>query len=425
MVTPPNQEISARFENRFSTTLSGPRTIGREAEYPVVKADGQAADVTELWDALIQQGDFGVLREGELITGLESRSVSGVSYSLEVGRGTIEVITGPCKDLFELEALHEKAVQILMPALLEKNWKLLGYGIQPLSAPDAKLMSPKMRYGLLHELIGPDWLWFCTSASDQVQIDVSQSECIDLVNLGNLMAPVIIAFCANSSVYSPITQKNSLFLCGREGEKAGIFSKEFRHGMLERPYVSFQDFVDDLFGKTFLFNKQGEELVKVNQPFSQQADQSFDAFLIHDHYIWNSARARSAHGTIEFRPACQQPWGEHMANSALCLGIAEAHSQIIEYLQESFGDELWPQMHSFHKKVVQSGLSTDEPVCGFFKEILDRCRIGLENRGLEEESFLTPLYRRLEEQKNPAQVAREIFEKQGRAKLIQHLSIKG
>ena len=51
----------------------------------------------------------------------------------------------------------------------------------------------------------------------------------------------------------------------------------------------------------------------------------FDAFLLHDHYIWHSARLRTAYATVELRPACQQPPHELMAAATLYLGLVEGH----------------------------------------------------------------------------------------------------
>lgn len=56
----------------------------------------------------------------------------------------------------------------------------------------------------------------------------------------------------------------------------------------------------------------------------------WESFTVHDHYIWNSARPRTEQRTVEMRPACQQPWDEHMVVSALCLGLVEASPTILQ-----------------------------------------------------------------------------------------------
>jgi hypothetical protein len=84
-----------RFEAGFPVDRNPLRTIGREGEYPVVREDGTAADVTELWDGIEAGGGLVRQREGELTVGLAGAEYS---YTIEVGRGTIEVITEPCPD---------------------------------------------------------------------------------------------------------------------------------------------------------------------------------------------------------------------------------------------------------------------------------------------------------------------------------------
>jgi gamma-glutamylcysteine synthetase len=51
-------------------------------------------------------------------------------------------------------------------------------------------------------------------------------------------------------------------------------------------------------------------------------------FLAHEHYVWHSTRPRTKQGTVELRAACQQPWSEHMAATALQLGLVEAMTEI-------------------------------------------------------------------------------------------------
>lgn len=52
------QKIASTFRNHFVSKLSKPRTIGREAEYPVVNADGTAADVRKLLAHIDEAGDM-------------------------------------------------------------------------------------------------------------------------------------------------------------------------------------------------------------------------------------------------------------------------------------------------------------------------------------------------------------------------------
>ena len=64
------------------------------------------------------------------------------------------------------------------------------------------------------------------------------------------------------------------------------------------------------------------------------------------------------------------------------------------------------------------------PLHEFMRDILDMCKTALESRGLGEEIFLSSLYERLEQGKNPAQKIREISSSGGISALIEYASIR-
>ncbi len=86
---------------------------------------------------------------------------------------------------------------------------------------------------------------------------------------------------------------------------------------------------------------------------------------MHEHYIWNSARLRAAYGTLEVRPACQQPWPETMAAAALTLGLAEASQPIMAYIQEVLGEDYWQRMRTYHRQAIRHGLRALQPAPHF------------------------------------------------------------
>ena len=57
------------------------------------------------------------------------------------------------------------------------------------------------------------------------------------------------------------------------------------------------------------------------------------------------------------------------------------------------------------------------------RTVVDRCAEVLERRGMGEEEFKTPLFQRLEERKNPAQVALEVATGGGMRELIHHIAL--
>jgi len=466
------EALAGRFAAHFPTQLDGPRTVGREAEFPVVDQSGRAADVDRLWTLLletepaVEDGERGSLSplkvkrdavNPDLIVGLDG---AAYSYALEVGKGTIELNVGPCTTLFELESAFRSALERLVRAAAQLSWRVLGYGAQPLSPPARALLSPKQRYHALADIMGDDWIWYTVTASDQTHVDVSRDEAVSVLNFAILMAPVVVALCANSPVVAGALTGDC---SGREGRMIGSPYGE-RHGIIARPYADLTDFVTRLSRMTSLLRREGERLLPDGRPFSEVlrtdyratseewtlaplssslSPDAFDAFLLHDHYIWHSARLRTAYGTVELRPACQQPPHELMAATALYLGLVEGREQITDYIQTALAptceerterseervnpaplSECWPRMRQYHEQVVRAGLAAPEPVPGFLADILELVAAALTRRGYGEERMLAPLWQRLEQKENPAQRVRRVFTKEGLEGLIEFSNLE-
>lgn len=400
------------------------RTVGREAEYPVVSADGRAADVRRLWPALMAPGDMEPQFDRGTTNMIVGLTGEDFSYALEVGVGTIEINTRPCANLFDVQEIQERALTRLVRAAARVGYGVLGYGIQPITPPSLELMAPKQRYQSLYRAMGDAWLWYTVTASDQLHIDLRRDEMIPMLNFGNLMTPVIIALCANSSVYGG---RISPFCSGREGQMAQILTQEHRHGMLARPLTDMIDFVWTMAEPTHLILKAEGDVIPSSQPFTDhllEHGADFDAFLFHEHYIWNSTRLRTAYGTLEIRPACQQPWPEHMAATALSLGLVEAAGEISEYLDATLGEDQWSIMQDYHASAIAHGLAAPQPAPDFLLRVVEMAAEGLRARGYGEETLLEPLFHRIDRQHNPAQRAQQIFAIDGTRGLLGHTWIR-
>lgn len=413
-------DLAGRFSASFPTRPPARRRVGREAEYPVVHPDGTPFDVRTLWaDLAAEMERVEVKREGEMTVGLCGPEFS---YALEVGQGTMEVITGPCPDLATLGALHERAVGLLARVARAHGGVVLGYGIQPRARREPSFMSPKARYRALLESIGPDWLSFALTASDQLHVDIARDEVVSLANLGNLLAPVTIALCANSSVFEGRDQGVA---CGREYLMGKIGSASGRHGMPLRPASTVADLVLRHALDEHWIRRKGGKVEPTAGVFLDHAvtldpDDAWAAYLFHEHYTWHSARPRTALATLELRAACQQPPGEHMAAAALSLAIVEAAPALERFLLDRLGDDPWPAMRSWHARVLREGLAADPPAPGLIEGVLARCQEALDARG--EGEALAPLWRRLHARKNPAQQAREVFARGGAEALVRHFA---
>jgi gamma-glutamylcysteine synthetase len=416
--------LAAQFIAGFPATTPALRTIGREAEFPVVTATGDAADVRRLWEQLLRAGDLHEHFDSgtpNLIVGLDG---DDYSYELEVGVGTVEVVTRPCTTLFEIERLMVHAVGRLVRAAGRWGWQVLGYGAQPVTPASLPLMAPKQRYYSLYRAMGVEWLWYTVTASDQAHVAVGQPELVAMLNFGNLIAPVLIALCANSPVYGG---RLSPFCSGREGQMALIAAHEHRHGMPLRPYASIEDYVRTVAGATYLIQRTASEVIPSSQPFTEYLaahGPDYAAFLFHEHYLWNSARLRAAYGTIEIRPACQQPWSEQMGAVALSVGLVEMMPSVMGYIQELLGADYWTRMRIYHQQAIIHGLAAPQPAPDFLPMLVNFAEQGLKQRGQGEEAFLQSVHDRLYRHQNPAQRVRSIFQIDGIRGLLAYTAIR-
>ncbi|HRJ44275.1 MAG TPA: glutamate-cysteine ligase family protein, partial [Caldilineaceae bacterium] len=133
--------LAEEFISAFPEKLRGPRTIGREAEHPLVDKMGVFVDVSQLFPQLAAPGDLTPKFDAaypDLTVGLSGPEFS---YALEVGKGTIEINTRPCADLFQVEQSYRAALARLTEAAATRDWRVLGYGIQPVSPPSLPLLT--------------------------------------------------------------------------------------------------------------------------------------------------------------------------------------------------------------------------------------------------------------------------------------------
>ncbi len=416
--------LADRFLADFPARLEGPRTVGRELEFPLVAPGGQAADVRRLWELLLGYGDLKPKYDSGTPHLLVEATGTQGSYTIEVGVGTMEANTRPCRTLLEVRAIAETLVARLVRVAAAYGWMVLGYGIQPLTPPALSLMTPKQRYQSLYRAMGSEWLWYTVTAADQCHVAIARDEVIPLLNFGNLMAPVLIAFCANSPVYAGTL---SPYCSAREAQHVLIHAREHRHGMPERPFADAEEFVRRTAQATHLIRKADNLVLPGRRPFAEylrEQGADYEAFLFHEHYVWNSARARAAYGTLELRPACQQPWREQMAAAALGVGLVEAHAAIAADLDALFGAQTWETMRTWHRQVIRQGLAAPLPVPELPATLLGRAEEGLRSRGFGEERLLAPLYERLERRENPAQRMRRLVRSDGLPALLAAAAIR-
>jgi gamma-glutamylcysteine synthetase len=412
------EALTDRFAARFSVRIASPRRIGREAEFPLVRADGRAGDTFALWDPLRGDGAARLTYDDpDRQTLIERIDLEDAAYEVEMGRATVEVVLPPVDDLIALEVASVGAIRRVVRAAASSGMAVLGHGIQPRTPGTPALMTAKRRYLALHRAIGRPWLHFTTTASDQVQIDVTRGELLDAINLMNLLSGPVIALTANSRVYGG---RVGAYRSGREALLAAL--GEQRHGMTPRRFETLEEFVGFVCAQTCYVLPDGKRYRAFRRPFTAYlAERGADlsAYLWHEHYIWNSARPRAHHGTIEIRPACQQPPDESLAAAALSLGLVEALPHLGPFLRELLGPDPRPAMTAYRRAAVRHGVRARQPAPRLLAGLLDLAASALRRRGRGEERYLRPMFRRLERRELPADRAAARFRRGGAKALIE------
>jgi len=421
------ERLAERFAAHFPPHRRGLRRIGREAEFPLVWPDGRAGDVALLWEPLLSEPGARPSYDDPAGRKLIVRvDFPDAAYEVEMGRATVEVVLPPKEDLFALEAASQAALMRLVRVARSRGMVLLGYGIQPRTPGGPGLMTPKRRYFALSRAVGWPWMYFTSTASDQIQVDITRDELVEAVNVLNLLSAPIIALTANSPVYAG---RRGKFLSGREGLLATL--GEGRHGMTPRRFARLEQFVAFVCAQTCYVLPEGGRFPRFGRPFTSYLDARgpritetlWQAFLWHEHYVWNSARPRIHYGTIEVRPACQQPPDEPMAAVSLCLGLVEALPEALGFLQERLFDNLWPTLRAYRRAAVRDALRAEEPVPGLLAGLVALAEKGLRSRGRGEERFLDPVYRRLDARLVPADRAVRLFQRGGVPAIVRQLRL--
>jgi len=419
------ERLAERFAGHFPARRRGLRRIGREAEFPLVWPDGRAGDAALLWEPLLAESGARATYDDPRTRHLIVRvDLPDAAYEVEMGRATAEVVLPPAEDLFALETASQAALARLVRAARRRGMVVLGYGIQPRTPGGPGLMTPKRRYLALARAVGWPWMYFTSTASDQVQVDIARPELVDAINGLNLLSPVIIALTANSPVYGG---RRGRFLSGREGLLAAL--GEARHGMTPRYCATLEDFLSIVGGQTCYLLPETQGLRRYGRPFtayleargSRVTDAAWHAYLWHEHYVWHSARPRVQYGTIEVRPACQQPPDEPLAAVALCLGLVEALPEVEALTRDRLGPDPWPAMLAYRRDVVRRGPRAREPSPGHLADLVALAARALRQRGRGEERFIESIRRRLERRAVPADRAVQLFRQGGVPAMVHHL----
>ncbi len=437
--------FTADFEERERERGGGKRNIGIELKFPAVYGDGTAvslSDISRSWQYFHNRG-------WELLYDVKSSAPIGVKrrrgerrediLGVETSFCKIEFSLAYEKSLFALGQRIEELRRALTDYAQEHRVYLLGLGIHPITPPSKALMAKNSRNLFWDKAFSNDSVHlFTVTAENQAHVDINLNEACDAVNVFNGLSGAQIALTANSSVWSGGIDHE--YKAVREAFWDWWLPNEGRVGVPLRRFDSFEDYIDTICKlKPVFIIREGKNLgihryntfsdyYSSEAPLAETEDghlikvaPDIADFALHNTFCWYDARI-SHYCTLENRVNCQQPPDEMMVIPALTLGLVENLSQAKE-LVDSYS---WEELIASRRQAIHKALKAKvggKPITEFCQEMLTIAEEGLKRRGLGEEVFLSPLWRRLEEENPPAKATEEVFQAGGGPLLVQRFAI--
>ena len=396
--------------------------IGIELEFPIVNLEGGATDTRVTKELLARlNSDYGFIVERRDLDGnpiqlkasdSEDRILFEVSYNI------LEFAFEKAKIIQEVEIRFNHYLDIIQQILRKDHHELQGHGLhpfwkendnQPVKYPRYQML---MQYLALSEKIGGDFFhrhpdygsYICGS---QVQLDVSRTNFIQVINAFNQIEAAKAYFFANSEL---ITEDFNTRI------SRDRFWEESMHGLLvENVGVNPYDFKDeeDFFNylnNTAIFNAEREgdtyyfppiaagEYLKQEQIKGYNlsgkeslVSPSVDDFHYHRSYQYQDLTTR---GTIEFRSTCAQPLNRTFAPAAFHLGLLANLEEVTAYLKDCDFFKLEGRAYKdLRRKYSQIDLTQREQdaIQSFASDLLHLAIKGLKIRKKGEERYLFPL----------------------------------
>ena len=456
-------QIFSEFTKNFvANTKRKHRGIGIECEIPVVTTSGEAVslDVIQKMYRFLKKKGFQLKKEPDTthtVAATKENIESAIHFDFPIdtittdaGIGILEIALAPQLTLHGVQSQLNKILILLIEYFDTQDCQMLGYGIQPLTPPSRKLLMPKQRYLFYEKLSGnqtipkskgADAHLLTVTASNQCHIDINQKEAIPAINILNALSGLQIALHANSPIWQGAIDPD--FKANREIFWDLCYPEKLNQIGIPPKFKSIDGYIQYLLHFKPMLVKRGKLLLQVlgRKTFKQfllDGKPSIGKTLegkiiglhprIEDIHMLNSfcyfnARLVPKHGTIESRMCCQQPPKETLTSAALTLGILE-NLEDAKQLVDKFPWKTWQLLR---KATARNSFETQvgkKRVLPLLIRMVNIANRGLQKRGLGEEIFLDPLFKRLKQQQSPADIAITIFKAEGLQGLLKHNSFK-
>lgn len=429
------------FASKFSETTSYKTAkIGIESEFPLVTVDGRAASkkvVQSVFQSYIKKG-WTPIKDGGTgtIVGV-SKIINSyeVVFGTDVGDRIIEIAFPPAHNLHDALAMRNTILQPIIQEFAKHDTYLLGYGVLPIDNPNQSLMADKGRYHFFERDSGNTYVpkgdgvdlhVFAMTAAAQTHIEVHRNNAIDFLNILNALSGVFIILGANSPVWQGRIEKNKRRAIREWLWVTGWPNRPNQTGPL-KPIQNFEEYVFHLVGfRPQMVKRDGqylsllhttntfEELLYLENSDAETVKGDIvpvkitpDDISFIGGFAWHTARM-TAYGTIESRVCCQQPQDAALAMSALAIGLY-ANLEKVKTFVNSQPFEYWYEIYI--QSMTKGFYMKDADILS--TKMYELAEEGLKRRNINEEIFLLPLKKRIQDKQAPAEEIIKIFLRDG------------
>ncbi|MDO4668171.1 MAG: glutamate-cysteine ligase family protein [Streptococcus sp.] len=393
--------------------------IGIELEFPIVNQNGGATDV-EVSKALLKQlsesSAFIVERydSDHYPIQLKSRATED-RILFEVSYNTLEFAFEKCRKIQEVEVRFNKYMETIQEFLRKHHHEIQGCGLHPFwyENDNSPVKYPRyemlINYLSLSEKLNEEQLHHFPKygsfiCGNQVQLDVSRDNYLEVINVFNQIEAAKAYLFANSSLtIQDLDSKISRDIFW-ENSMHGILAENV--GVNPHDFTTEEDFFDYL-NKTAIFTavRNGETLyfypiaadsylnhgeIKAYRLNGEQVilKPKEEDFQSHRSYQYQDLTTR---GTVEFRSTCTQPLEKTFAPTAFHIGILMNLVKVKSYLKNcQFFKEEGRDYKKLRRKFSKTHLSKheNEEIKKFARNLLELAIEGLKLRKEGEEKYL-------------------------------------
>ena len=420
-----SQQLLAK---RYLVTLKDnpEQYIGVELEFPIVNTMGNKTEVLvtkALFKYLQEVDEFKAIKlddDGKPVQLQHKRNKDQIVF--ELSYNTIEFAFEKTKTIQEVESRFHHYLGIIQPFLRERQHQIEGSGIHPYWRINDNQPVKIDRYKMLIRFLQlsgqdpnnrfhhyPDYGTFI--CGNQVQLDVSRSNYLEIINAMNKVEPAKAYLFANS-IFDGENWNTKI--------SRDIFWEDSMHGYYQenvgvnpKAFINEQEFLEYL-AKTALFYVYREDEILYFEPIRVEdylAKEKIVAYHLdgtkqeikpqeediknHRSYHFQDLTTR---GTIEYRSVCTQPLNKTFAPIAFHVGLHHNIKELEEYLAQNivfdFSKENPKQLRRQYSKknLTESEL---EKIKQYSLDLLKISRRGLIDRGNNEEEYLVELMKDL------------------------------